>query len=187
MFGNNVYIPCGKDFFKNIGNYNLISNLDKIAYAIKKDEQGNPLIIDGQVCYGRTRDYILRKANKFIADFDEVESDENMPSRISKRQFRFLNRAFKNKNGRITCYAMIIMHTIYCVLKNADIDIDTNDADIIKNIVCEYYRYYPKDDLAGFLIDCYEVTVNHPGESKSKEDFPPILKNRPKNSESEIV
>lgn len=186
MFNHDVYIPCGPDFFANYtGKFDLNYYLEEIAFVLKKDDKGNSLVIDDEACLARTRNYVLREANKFISGFEEIESEENMPSRISKTQFRLLNRTLKNKKGRITCYTMIILHIIYCLLKQENINIDTNIADAIKEVVNEYYRYYPTDELARFLIDCHEVTVSNPGESKTNGDFPPVLKKHPQNIENE--
>ena len=173
MFWNisdRVYLNVGEDFFQD-GNCDLLDLLDLVARHAK--------VYQGEFLYGRnecdqivtyyrrTKRCIVKEANRFIDGLNETVADESALSHVSITQINRLIRALQKRHGRVTCYAMILIHV--CLLLISD-----NYDD---NIPIEY-----ADPLAHFLLGCApvvtaEINSGWGQESlKGPESFPPIPK-----------
>lgn len=191
-----VYINCSSDFF--IG-FDSPANFDDllIEFALTVQSENYALIkpdkMDKDGLYKRRiRRIILNEANAFINEFDTVSSEENAYSHISQKQFKELEKVFDNKKGRISCYSLIILRSIFFIMKNHGYDFnDPNSLDIkmyitfIKNVVNEYYNEYPDDIIAHFLIECYTPVISLLDNESAQITFPAIPKRYTCNKDEE--
>ena len=132
----------------------------------------------------------MDETNRFILGFAETQSDENMASYTSKRQITKLARAFKEKKGRISCYALIILYVMFVtIVENSD-NIERESklfqqfATSIHDLIYAYYTEYKDDEVARFIIRCYSVAFEafkNSSDLKTAEDFPGFPKRSPEN------
>lgn len=194
MFWNisdRVYLNVGEDFFQD-GNCDLLDLLDLVARHAK--------VYQGEFLYGRnecdqivtyyrrTKRCIVKEANRFIDGLNETVADESALSHVSITQINRLIRALQKRHGRVTCYAMILIHVCSLLISDnyddnipIDQDMISKYLRMIQAVSESYYREYA-DPLAHFLLGCApvvtaEINSGWGQESlKGPESFPPIPK-----------
>lgn len=160
-----VYIHCSHEFFNVFDeNTNFDNLLTTFAQVVQTND--NILISNGELRKRKIRNIILKEANEFITSLGCVPATENVYSHISHKQFKELEKTFNNRQGRISCYSLIIFHSMFEIMKRARYDFDDHRSVNIKkymtfilNVVNEYYEDYPDDIIAHFLIECYQPII----------------------------
>lgn len=175
-----VYLSTKPEFFSNCHSLHLEDLLDALAKKKVKDGQYELVINGDHVCRGRTKRYLLRKVNEFVGEMDHVDADVDMKQTVSLAQLDRLCWAFKAKRGRITSYAMIIFHVLLEEMRREnlcyDAEILMEYVNVIKGVVLEFYRCYPENELARFLLQSCETVITEIQQNTSvcKADFPGI-------------
>lgn len=193
-FSDRVYLNTGEGFFPN-DNLDLLKLLDMVAYHVKvyqgenlfeQDKNGNYIVY-----YRRTKRCIVKETNKFIDGLNETIAEESAISHVSITQINRLIRALKNRHGRITCYAEIILHVCLSLIASHYDRDRPIDQDIISkytwiiHALSESYYAENADPLAHFLLQCapivsYEVHSDwKQAQLKGPDTFPPIPKRNP--------
>ncbi len=179
-----VYLSMQPEFFSRFPSLCLEDIIDSLARKKQYDEQGNALVINcDHVCRGRTKRYLLRQVNKFINDLETVDADVDMKECVSSTQLNRLIRIFKVRRGRVTSYAMIILHVLLLELWKADPNFNgeyiLEFALAINDIAQMYYRQYPDDELARFLVESGQVLIDEIRRKREadKSEFPGIPRN----------
>lgn len=192
-----VYIKVGKDFYERNLGLNFLELVDEVASHVKQYD--GILLIDTinnkKVIYqGRTKAYIVKMANRFIADFVEVPSDENMASFVSRRQINKLVRVFNGDHGSVSCYVLIILYVMFsCIIDNPNgtsvkKDLFKSFLEAARDLVNAYSAEYGEDVLAHFINECYDTVENAietETANKRPGDFPGVPKKKPANSHIE--
>lgn len=175
-----VYVNLGKDFREGIPKMDLVILIDEVAKNVKEYE-GIVLYVEKQniVFRGRTKKFIVKEVNRFIADFQPTLADENMASYASKRQLNYLIKAFQNKKVRISCYGLIFLHIMFIHAQNSQNNYFNTCAYMIYEIINRYLRENENDPLAIFLLGCFPPVydeLNNPNHKKRVNDFPNVPK-----------
>ena len=190
-FFERIYIRMDDSIYADIKSCNLESLIDKVAIIASKDENGIPLVCNGNVCRGRAQAYIVREANRFVGGLDQTQADEDMKGCVSRRQLRKLVRTFQKKETCISGYALVILHVMYSIVvaseNNNEFFQNTKDhisflAIEIYNAVSEYHNQYEDDEVAHFLLECFSPLIDELANSfakKTRADFPPIPRKYP--------
>lgn len=186
-----VFLGIGHDFFGDGLKLDFNAIIDEVAVNVvsyngetlySKDKNGNLVVFRR-----RTKKCILKETNKLIDGLGEGLADESARSRVSKKQIDRLVNAFKNKGGRITCYALVILHVCYMLILDHAPDRERQEnqlpeyAEALRKMTEAYYAV-KEDALAHFLIKCYPPLIDelhNPLHRKDVEDFPPIPKRAP--------
>lgn len=179
-----VYINIRKDFYEQISVMDLLDIIDEVAKSVK--------IYDGIVLYDcntskvyrkRTKRMIVREANRFISQFEELPADENMASYASMRQINRLIRAYKQQSTHISCYVLVYLHIMFKLVNDPERCDFMQFAETMFNVVDSYILNDScdgkVDDLANFVKDCFGVVsleFDSPKIEKKVEDFPSIPK-----------
>lgn len=177
-----VYINCSHDFFIEFEDFTNLNEL-LIIFAKTVQTPNNVLITNQELHMRKIRKIILKEANSFISEFETVPSSENASSYISKRQFKELEKVFAKKEGRISCYSLIILRSIFFIMKQYGYDFAASDSIDIKkyilfihNVVTEYFNEYSNDVIAHFLIECYNPIISLIENGNTELKFPAIPK-----------
>ncbi len=179
-----IYLYMSKEFFKNIEDVDLESIIKQISFIC--DNDSGEYVINGNPALRKTKKMIQEKALAFCDRLDEELSDETLGSFISIRQINSLIRALNERKGKISGYAFIILHTMYCCIASQEANCEHLYFELLKcvnsiNMAVEaYYAEYFDDTVAHFLIESYDV-VKREIESQGAyiahiSDFPPIPK-----------
>lgn len=194
-----VYLNAGESFFP-ADTLNLLELIETVAYHVKVYR--GELLYEQDECgrmnafYHRTKKCIVRETNHFIDGLNEIAADESALSQVSITQINRLIRALKNRHGRITCYAIILIHVCLCLIKdNYDSNFPINQKMILKFMkiihdVCEAYFAEDDDPLALFILQCWPVVSDEipldwaQMRLSGTEAFPPIPKRNPRSPDA---
>lgn len=110
----------------------------------------------------RTKRYVVRKTNKFIAGILDAPSDnEDMANFASLNQLNLLIRAFNEDRKRISCFALVYVYVMYSLLEGKS-PAAANCAKyviVLYNLVHGYYEDHPDDEIVAFVIGCFEPII----------------------------
>ena len=176
-----VYLSMQLEFFDQLPPLCLEDIIDSLARKRKHDDRGNALVIDDDhVCRGRTKRFLLRQVNEFINDLEIADAEVDMKQCVSMTQLNRLIRVFKVRRGRVTSYAMIIFHVLLLEFRKADASFTGVDilefALAINEIARMFYRQYPENELARFLVESGQVLIDEIEREREadKSEFPGI-------------
>ena len=193
MFWNpseRVYLNAGEDFFP-ADTLDFLELVDKVYRGeplCKQDAYGRVAVF-----YRRTKKCIVKETNRFIDGLNEVVADESAISHVSITQVNKLIRALKNRRGRITCYALILMHVcLSLIYDNYDSNLQINQDMILRcmriiHALVESYYAENADPLAHFLLQCSPVVFSEINldwtrmQLNGVKAFPPIPKRNPRS------
>ena len=106
----------------------------------------------------RTKRFVVRKVNKFIAGILDAPSDnEDMADFASLNQLNFLIRAFDEDKKRVSCYGLVYVYVMYTLLEGAS-PAATDCAKyvvVLHNLVAGYHEDHPEDEVVAFFIGCF--------------------------------
>lgn len=106
----------------------------------------------------RTKRFIVRKVNEFIARIRDIHSDnEDMADFASLNQLNFLIRAFDEDKKRISCYGLVYVYVMYTQLEGRS-PAATDCAKYVvalHNLVTGYHEDHPEDELVAFFVGCF--------------------------------
>lgn len=110
----------------------------------------------------RTKRYVVRKTNKFIAGILDAPSDnEDMANFASLKQLNLLIRAFNEDRKRISCFALVYVYVMYSLL-DSNSTAATDCAQYVLalyNLVHGYYEDHPDDEVVAFVIGCFDPII----------------------------
>lgn len=191
-----VYINLGEGFGEQVFEMDLTVLINEVAKSVKEYE--GIILYDEKeqkIFLGRTKKYIVKEVNRFIAGFEEKPALENMASYTSKRQLNRLIRILKNKKGRMSCYGLIFLHIMFVNIQDHQNCHFKTYADTMRKMVECYCqergrtKSCNKDELIEFFLKCYKTVkeeFNNSGAGvkakKYASDFPKI----PKRNASDV-
>ncbi len=110
----------------------------------------------------RTKRYVVRKTNKFIAGIPDAPSDNvDMANFASLNQLNLLIRAFNEDRKRISCFALVYVYVMYSLL-DANSPAAAKCAKhviVLYNLVHGYYEDHSDDEVVAFVIGCFEPII----------------------------
>lgn len=173
-----VYIGCRNEDFDNQSDCSSETFNKVIANECVKES----FKVDGQTCRRRIRDEIVIRANEYIKEASIMKASTNVYSYASLRQFRRLNKVFDKKCGEISCFSLIMLLSTFDLLVKSNYLEATEFIriyiDYIYNTVNNSMsNKKDNDDVAQYLIDCYEPIckyIENPHSNQLK--LPPIPK-----------
>ncbi len=179
-----IYLYLSKEYFLNFPDCDIDKLLEDFADCRVITRNGLNLFeenvsqdsLQKKYFMGRIKDLIIEEANDFIRNFEDVYSTESLGRYVSKRQIKSLVRAFQEKDGKITGYAFVIFHIIFKAVKtipNYNFDNLKNCINAVNSVVEDYILHHPKDPIAYFLLQCFNVVSNE----ISRPDLKPADKN----------
>lgn len=142
---------------------NLMELLREVA-KVNPDGDIEPLydVATGKIFEKRTKKYIVRMVNKFIAGIPEVLStDENMASYASLKQLNLLIRAFDDGKKQISCFGLVYVYIMYTLLegKSRAADGCASYVIILHDLVQGYYEDHPDDEVVAFFLGCFTPII----------------------------
>lgn len=191
-----AYVNIGKDF---IDTQCLRSEdlLDEFAKLIEKNKKGKVLVYEDKktkkkkAYEGRTKKYICEESNRILKEFTKTYfiAQDPMTLKTSKKQITRLIKSLKNGYGRISCYSIVIFHTMYKLLLevknyNEIKELNTTYTEVqktLKKCMEEYLITFSNDYLALFLIDCCAPFSKELEDNiiKNADAFPAINRHNP--------
>ena len=150
-------------------NHEILDHLDMgslIRAVAKANPTGDiePLYdeYNDEVFEGRTKLFIVRRAEEYIVGMQEILStEENMATFASKKQLNNLIRSFRMGKKRISCYALIYLYIIYTLLegKSSQASECAKYVVAIHELIMCYFEDHPKDKLAEFAHGCFDPII----------------------------
>ena len=144
---------------------------DKLLEAVAIASDNNNLIyFDGNnerhIYFDCTKQYIANKATELVQNLDRIPVGKHMSLLVSKKQINRLIKicSGKTKKYRLSCYSLIILHTIYDIIKNSNavtnyaFELDMLSREI--QVLADNYYRYSGDELAEYIVNCYPTVHN---------------------------
>lgn len=168
-----VYINISSSYNEYFLNINLQRLLDEVAIVNPDgDAECDSDILychtEGKVYTGRTKKYVVKKVNAFIAGLQEEEClDDNMATFASKKQLENLIYASYSSKRKISCYSIIYFYIIFTLLygKSQMADKCAEYVKALAKIIFSYFEDNKDDQLAAFCYECvspiYNAIINH--------------------------
>ena len=185
-----VYLNIDETYDEyRLEDFNIMLLIRAVAKA-NPDGDGEKLYDEDtdQVYEGRTKRFIVRKVKEYIVGMPErLSIDENMADFVSLKQLKYLINAFKNGKKRISCYALIYLYVIYCLLEGKSPVAAQCAAyiDTLHNLVNGYFENHPNDQLAVFFHGCFDPVWQALAEKNihlSNESLPQRPRRHPKDT-----
>lgn len=137
----------------------------------------------------RTKRYVVRKVNIFIAGICDIPSNnKDMANFSSLNQLNLLIRAFSEDRKRISCFALVYVYIMYSLLEGKS----STAADCAKyvialyNLVHGYHEDHPDDEVVAFVVGCFQPII-HAIEAKNPHLKASVLSGRPCRHPREIT
>lgn len=170
MFTNpfyRVYVNISSEFDIHVDKLTSLDMMELIHEVAKANPEGNgkPLYdaATGRVFEKRTKKYIVREVNNFIANMTHAYSaEENMASYASLKQLNHLIRAFSAADKQLSCFSLVYVYVMYKLLVGkATEDYDfTAYVTTLHDLVHDYCQIWPEDEVAGFIVECHEPIMS---------------------------
>ena len=185
-----VYIRIGEMYdvqMDKLAFCNLTELIREIA-KVNPDGDIEPLYdtVSGKSFEGRTKRFVVRKVEKFIAGMPEVFSaDENMATYASLTQLNRLIRAFTFEKKQISGYGLVYIYVMYTLLEDKSPLVD-QCADCMRtlhDLVLSYFEDHPDDEVAEFFHGCFDPIVRAIEVKNTKltnTEIPPRPRKHPK-------
>ena len=144
-----------------------------------------------QLLEKKAKKYIVRMANRFIADMPEILSmTDNMAPFCSLNQFNRLACTFRGGKKSISCYALVYIYVMYTLLEeDCAEEKECEDAVIaLYELVAAYHEDNPQDELAAFLLGCFGPIIRAIREKNTtlkNTDIPARVRKHPKKDTAE--
>lgn len=137
---------------------NLLDLLKEVAKANPNGDTA-PLydVTNGKFYEKRTKRFVVRKVNKFIAGIPDAPSEnENMADFASLNQLNNLIRAFNEDKKRISCFGLVYVYVMYSLMEGQSPAADcANYVVALHNLVAGYHEDHPEDEVVAFFIGCF--------------------------------
>ena len=161
-----VYIRIGSEYDVETAELKSLNLLDLLKEVAKANPNGDtePLYdaTNGKFYEKRTKRFVVRKTNKFIAGIlDEPSDNEDMADFASLNQLNLLIWAFNEDKKRISCFGLVYVYVMYMLLEGKS----PTAADCacyvaaLYSLVASYHEDHPKDEVVAFFIGCFEPII----------------------------
>lgn len=110
----------------------------------------------------RTKRFVVRKVNKFIAGILDTPSDEvDMANFASLNQLNLLIRAFNEDKKRISCFALVYIYVMYSLLEGKSTADSRCAAYVVAlyNLVHGYHMDHQDDEVVAFVDGCFSPII----------------------------
>lgn len=161
-----VYIRISSGYDMEAEALKSLNLIDLLKEVAKENPSGDtePLYIQKTDTFfeKRTKRYIVRQTNKFIAGILDTPSDnEDMANFASLNQLNLLIRAFNEDRKRISCFALVYVYVMYSLLKreSSAAETCTQYVIVLYNLVRGYYEDHPDDEVVSFVIGCFDPII----------------------------
>lgn len=188
-----VYVKVSKMFDLHVDELTSLDMMELIHEVAKANPEGDgkPLYdaTTGKVYEKRTKKYIVREVNNFLADMTHAYSvEENMASYASLKQLNHLIRAFSADDKQLSCFSLVYIYVMYKLrVGKATEDYDfAAYATTLHDLVQDYCQIWPEDEVAGFIDDCHDPIMGAFRENNSHlaaHQLPGIPRKNPKKIE----
>lgn len=157
-----VYIRIGSGYDAKtevLKSLNLLDLIKEVAKA-NPNAETSPLYdtLNGKFYEKRTKRFIVRKVNKFIAEIIDAPSDnENMANFASLNQMNFLIRAFNEEKKRLSGFGLAYLYIIYSLLEGKSPAAARCAQYVVAlyNLVIGYHEDHPEDEVVAFFVGCF--------------------------------
>lgn len=161
-----VYIRIGSEYDVVTAALKSLNLLDLLKEVAKANPNGDtePLYdaTNSKFYEKRTKRFVVRKVNKFIAGIlDEPSDNEDMADFASLNQLNLLIRAFNEDKKRISCFGLVYVYVMYSLLEGkSPTAVDSaRYVAALYNLVSSYHEDHPEDEVVAFFIGCFEPII----------------------------
>lgn len=162
-----VYIRIGSGYDVTVPALKALNLLDLLKEVARANPHGDiELLYDvkaDKFFEKRTKRYIVRKVNKFVAGIlDAPSENEDMANFASLNQLNLLIRAFSEDRKRISCFALVYVYVMYSLLEGKSPVADKCEKYVtsLYDLVRGYYQDHPEDEVVAFVVGCFEPIIS---------------------------
>lgn len=161
-----VYIRISEMYNAQVTALTSLNLIDLVREVAKANPNGDSELLYDATCgivyEGRTKRFIVRKVDKFIAGMPEILSeDENMATYASLTQLNRLIRAFDTEKKQVSCYGLVYVYIMYTLLvgKSSAAEDCAGYLIVLHNLVTDYHEDHPDDEVASFFLGCFDPII----------------------------